>query len=48
MFESEMLLLYLHGVGKGCVQGAGLVREILSYIFIKKTVLWWGKIWFIL
>ena len=30
------------------VQGAGLVRKIFNYIFIKKTVWWWGKIWFIL
>ena len=25
-----------------------LFIEILIYIFIKKTVWWWGKIWFIL
>ena len=25
-----------------------LFMEILIYIFIKKTVWWWGKIWFIL
>ena len=34
--------------GEAEIQGAGLVREILNYIFIKKTVWWWGKIWFIL
>ena len=32
--------------GEAEIQGAGLVREILNYIFIKKTV-WWGRIWFI-
>ena len=38
-----------HCMGWGSwIQGAGLVREILNYIFIKKTVWWWGRIWFIL
>ena len=34
--------------GWSCVPWAGLVRKIFNYIFIKKTVWWWGKIWFIL
>ena len=34
------------GVGEAGSRG-GSCWEILNYIFIKKTVWWWGRIWFI-
>ena len=43
IFLHEKNRSHLHGVGEAEIQGAGLVREILNYIFIKKTVLVVGE-----
>ena len=42
------LLLIVAWDGKAEILGAGPAGKIFNYIFIKKTVWWWGRIWFIL
>ena len=49
--KAQVLLLEGYAIawgGKTVSFGQVLFVRILNYIFIKKTVWWWGRIWFIL